>query len=134
MKERAVFSVESGALDGRHGPPLLQSAPKPLDGLIANDKFCLTRPEQLVLSWWRCPLRRREPEQAQRGAVPDTESDRGGAHAAPMAGPPPDAADRGRDAPVGSGLSADPELEPDGRPANARMPGRLLATTTGGEP
>ena len=27
------------------------------NGLITNDKFCLTRMRQLQLSWWRRPLR-----------------------------------------------------------------------------
>jgi hypothetical protein len=30
-----------------------------LDGLIANDKFCLSRRRQLRLTWWRRPLRLR---------------------------------------------------------------------------
>ncbi len=105
-----------------------------LDGLITNDKFCLSRSGRLVLSWWRYPLRRRDQEQAHRGTIPDTEGDRGGADAAPVADPPSDAAGCGRSTSMGSGLPADPELEHAGRPARARMPGHLLATTTGGEP
>src|SRR5688572_3461808 len=62
---------------GRDPAVLLAPPDQPLDGLITNDKFCLSRPGRLTLSWWRCPLRRRE--QAQRGAVPDTNGDRGGA-------------------------------------------------------
>jgi hypothetical protein len=109
-------------------------AERDLDGLITNDKFCLSRPGRLVLSWWRYPLRRREQEQAQHGAVPDTDGDRGGVHAAPLAGPSPDAAGRGRSTPMGSGLPADPQLEPAGRPASASASGHPLVTTTGGEP
>jgi hypothetical protein len=30
------------------------------DGMITNDKFCLTRNGELELSWWRRPLRLRE--------------------------------------------------------------------------
>jgi hypothetical protein len=66
----------------------LQLSQRPFNGLLTNDKFCLSRAGWLVLSWWRYPLRRREQEQAQRGTVPDTEGDRGGAHVAPVAGPP----------------------------------------------
>jgi hypothetical protein len=31
-----------------------------LNGLIANDKFCLVRQGRLELSWWRKPLRERK--------------------------------------------------------------------------
>ena len=85
MVDMSVLNAEAARFEvGEHG----------FNGLITNDKFCLSRPGRLVLSWWRYPLRRRDQEQAQRGAVPDTDGDRGGAHAAPMAGPPPDAAGR----------------------------------------
>jgi hypothetical protein len=30
------------------------------NGLITNDKFCLTRRGQLQLTWWRRPLRLRK--------------------------------------------------------------------------
>ena len=102
--------------------------------MITNDKFCLPCPGRLTLSWWRYPLRRREQGQAQRDTVPDTEGDRGDAHAAPMASPPPDTTYCGRSAPVGSGLPADPELEPGGRPAGGAAPGHPLATAAGDKP
>ena len=31
-----------------------------LNGMVTNDKFCLTRWGTLQLSWWRRPLRMRE--------------------------------------------------------------------------
>lgn len=43
---------------------VLEMAEHDLDGLITNDKFCLSRPGQLVLSWWRYSLRRLDQEQA----------------------------------------------------------------------
>lgn len=118
----------------RHRPKLLELVHQPFDGLIANDKFCLVRPGRLLLSWWRYPLRRRDQLPERVGTVPDTDGDRGGAHAAPMAGPPPDAAGRGRGAPVGPGLPAGPGLEPNGRPTHAPGAGHLLPASAGGKP
>jgi hypothetical protein len=31
-----------------------------LNGMITNDKFCVTRACVLPLSWWRCPKSRRQ--------------------------------------------------------------------------
>jgi hypothetical protein len=31
-----------------------------LNGMITNDKFCMTRACVLPLSWWRCPKSRRQ--------------------------------------------------------------------------
>jgi hypothetical protein len=39
---------------------LLGVAEVELNGLITNDKFCLTRRGQLKLTWWRRPLRLRK--------------------------------------------------------------------------
>lgn len=33
-----------------------------LNGLITNDKFCLSRQGELQLTWWRRPLRLREKQ------------------------------------------------------------------------
>jgi hypothetical protein len=38
---------------------LLEPGDRPLDGLIASDKFCWTRHGRLRLDWWRRPLRLR---------------------------------------------------------------------------
>jgi hypothetical protein len=38
---------------------LLGDAVEILNGMITNDKFCLTRWGELQLSWWRRPLRLR---------------------------------------------------------------------------
>lgn len=37
-------------------------AEEELNGLITNDKFCLTRCSNLTLKWWRRPLRLRQPK------------------------------------------------------------------------
>ena len=75
-----------------------------LNGLITNDKFCLIRTQRLTLSWWRRPLRLRDPGTAaylHEDSVP-----RGGADEAVMASAPTPTGEPGRGAAVGSGLSA----------------------------
>ncbi len=49
-----VFQL--AALDGA---PALEHFVKDLNGMIANDKACVTRWSTLTLSWWRRPLRLR---------------------------------------------------------------------------
>jgi hypothetical protein len=39
--------------------PLFAEPEEMLNGMITNDKFCLTRWGALELSWWRRPLRLR---------------------------------------------------------------------------
>jgi hypothetical protein len=41
-------------------PVLFGVAEVELNGMITNDKFCLTRWGQLHLSWWRRPLKMRD--------------------------------------------------------------------------
>src|SRR3954451_4628424 len=97
-----------------------------LDGLITNDKFCLSRLGRLTLSWWRYPLRRRDRDRPRAGTVPDPDGDRGGAHEAPVADSPPHAAGRGRGATVGPGVPADPGLGRGDRPADGAGTEHLL--------
>jgi hypothetical protein len=49
---------EMGSLEVKTVP--FQVAEHLFNGLITNDKFCLTRWGELQLSWWRRPLRLRE--------------------------------------------------------------------------
>jgi hypothetical protein len=76
-----------------------------LNGLITNDKFCLTRRGRLALSWWRRPLRLRDRPVAVAYLHEDPVH-RGGAYAAVMARAPTTAGEPGRGAAVGSGLPA----------------------------
>src|SRR4051794_9423812 len=99
------------------------------DGLITNDKFCLSRFGRLRLSWWRLPLRLRGLVQAN-GPSLQTMSAAGGNDAA-VAGAPRAPSPSGRAAPVGSGLSANPGLDPT---RERRRPRRPPAPPTGGEP
>ena len=89
---------------------MLQAVEHGLNGLITNDKFCLSRTGRLALSWWRYPLRLRDPAPEGTDTVPDLEGDRGGGHETPLAGSPSDAAGFGRRSAVGSGLHAHSEL------------------------
>jgi hypothetical protein len=41
---------------------LLGVAEGELNGIITNDKFCLSRQGELQLTWWRRPLRLREKQ------------------------------------------------------------------------
>ena len=104
------------------------------NGLITNDKFCLSRTGRLALSWWRYPLRLRDPAPEGADTVPDLEDDRGGGHETPLAGSPPDAAGFGRRSAVGSGLHAHSELGSGRQGVGARGGKRHLPTSSGGEP
>jgi hypothetical protein len=72
-----------------------------LDGLLANDKFCLVRRSRLRLSWSRLALR----ERSRRASAASAESlQSGGTDAMPVDRAPDDAAGAGRPASMGSGL------------------------------
>jgi hypothetical protein len=75
-----------------------------VNGLITNDKFCLIRRGRLTLSWWRRPLRLRDPATAMY--LHEVSVPRGGAYEAVMASAPIAADEPGGGAPVGSGLPA----------------------------
>ncbi|CAI07190.1 hypothetical protein ebA1938 [Aromatoleum aromaticum EbN1] len=82
-----------------------------LDGLITNDKFCVTRFVRLTLTSPRHDWRRQGT--AQHAACPSAESVLcGGGHETPMADSPADEAVAGRSAAVGSSLPAVAGMEP----------------------
>ena len=85
--------------------PRLQATEQRFNGLITNDKFCLTRRGRLALSWWRRPLRLRDRPVAVAYLHEDPVH-RGGAYEAVMARAPTTAGEPGRGAAVGSGLPA----------------------------
>lgn len=58
MHEGRKHNVELVKL-GKYAPKAFEPTKQPLDGLITNDKFCLTRTSRLQLSWSRLPLSRR---------------------------------------------------------------------------
>jgi hypothetical protein len=54
------------------------------NGLITNDKFCMTRTGQLRLNHWRRPLRLRASDTGQKVYSASEESDCGGSHETPV--------------------------------------------------
>ena len=99
-----AHGVLAGADEVADVQRLLDPAEEQLNGLITNDKFCLSRTGRLTLTWWRYPLRLWDPAPEGMDTVLDLEGDRGGGHEAPLAGLPSDAAGLGRSPVVGSGL------------------------------
>ena len=75
-----------------------------LNGLITNDKFCMSRMGRLKLSWSRYPLRLRGQSMGQPVYPPDETSRRGGNRETPMEDLPPGERVPGRAAAVGSRL------------------------------
>src|SRR5215218_1260224 len=100
------------------------------DGLITNDKFCLSRFGQLKLSWWRLPLRLRETCPSGCPSLPNLSA--AGGNDAGVADAPDRPASSGRAAPVGPDLSAVDGM--DAGVPRRRGPGRPRASRTGGEP
>src|SRR5207245_2001152 len=74
------------------------------DGVIINDKFCLTRRGRLRLSWWRRALRQR-PVSYRRGVAVESPS-AGGSHATAMDGASDETATPGWTTTLGPGLPA----------------------------
>jgi hypothetical protein len=95
----------------------------PLNGLITNDKFCLTRMGQLQLSW---PRARHRLRRAVAPQLPGEVTHQGGQHAesaAPrLAGSAHQRVDAHEPAALGPGVSAPPAVGDD-RPGAAPGPG-----------
>jgi hypothetical protein len=86
-----------------HSPKGAEPGEAPLDGLLTNDKFCLTRTAMLPLSWSRQPLRLRTVSLQNRGSVHAGGTDE--AHAHVERPTPANSAQRRADS-LGSSLSA----------------------------
>ena len=123
-----------GAVDGQLLLPANQEPPEgaqpgkgPLNGLITNDKFCLTRTERLQLSWPRARVPHRP---AARPYPPNEVTHRGGQHAtaaAHLARPADRRADDDGTAALGPGVPAPRAMRNDqspraGGPAGAPCP------------
>jgi hypothetical protein len=100
-----------------------------LDGLIANDKFCLVRRTRLRLSWSRLSLR----DRSTRASAPSAEALlTGGTDAMPVDRTSDDAAGPGRPMPLGPSLSGGAGLDGGaGRRACRRV---ARSRRTGGRP
>jgi hypothetical protein len=86
---------------------LFEIAEHLFNGLITNDKFCLTRTGKLRLSHWRRPLRLRAPETRQTVYSASEESDCGGNHETQVEDPSPGTGVCEWAEPLGSSLSTD---------------------------
>jgi hypothetical protein len=101
-EEAAVDDKETLPAD-EHSPKGAEPGEAPLDGLLTNDKFCLTRTAMLPLSWSRQPLRLRTVSLQNRGSVHAGGTDE--AHAHVERPTPANSAQRRADS-LGSSLSA----------------------------
>lgn len=99
----------SGAIAGET-IPMREPTKAPLNGLITNDKFCLTRAGRLRLSWPRARVRSLPPAYSSGEVI-----HRGGEHAAAahLARPAHRRSDGDRPAALGSGLPAPPAMGDD---------------------
>jgi hypothetical protein len=90
----------------------------PDNGLLTNDKYCMSRFHHLTLRWSGRPLRLRHAAPAAAPYPPGESTHQGGAHETLLAHPPAGAAGPGRRCPLGPRLSAPAEL--DDRPLASR--------------
>jgi hypothetical protein len=91
------------------------------NGLITNDKFCITRTGRLPLNWSRRPLRLRTPATGGREYSASEESECGGRYETPVENSPQGAGVPRRTESVGSGISGsagDSSLHRGGSDAN----------------
>src|SRR5258707_1677486 len=125
---------------------LAPAAPRPatvenrVNGLITNDKFCLTRCGRLALTWPRShPLPRAWRQGSAAYAPRDDPHRRGGRHASPahalVAPPPSTVPSPGRAAALGSRVSVPPAVHPNSPCTPATAPESPVARTgEGGGP
>lgn len=88
-----------------------------VNGMIINDKFCLSRSAQLQLSWSRIGLYERRQQNKAKTAYPSDDSIHSGGNCeTPMADSTPNQSENGWATALGSRLSTAAPLEPS-RPA-----------------
>jgi len=81
------------------------------NGLITNDKFCLSRTGRLTLSWSRRLPHLRDQPSGETAYPSDETSHRGGTYETPVENSPHTETGPGRAAPVGSGLPASSAMD-----------------------
>ena len=103
-----------------------------LNGLITNDKFCMSRAVRLKLTWSRRPLRLRRPSTGE-STYPLNENNRcGGADETPMANSSKSAAETGRATPMGPSLPTPSAMGSDGFTGNGQSTDSVFPATSGG--
>ena len=106
--------------------------PTPFNGLITNDKFCMSRAVRLKLTWSRRPLRLRRPSTGE-STYPLNENNRcGGADETPMANSSKSAAETGRATPMGPSLPTPSAMGSDGFTGNGQSTDSVFPATSGG--
>jgi hypothetical protein len=80
-----------------------------LNGLITNDKFCMTRTGQLRLNHWRRPLRLRTSTTEKKMYSASEKSECGGSHETTVENSSGSTRISKRTEPMGSSLSLNPE-------------------------
>src|SRR5262249_43093021 len=111
--EEAAVDAEMALPADQQSPEVAQPGEAPFDGLLTNDKFCVTRTAVLPLTWSRRPLRLRTGsllsvvslQSHESVQVAGGETDEGEAHQR-MEHPTPNELAQRRSDPMGSGLSA----------------------------
>lgn len=111
--------VFGAAVDIGQSQPPLHDGEGVFNGLITNDKFCMTRIRQLVLTWWRRPLRLRRPVSEEAIYLQGEFTHRGGAYEAAMASAPTADGDSRGSTSVGPSLSAPSAVDPTQRAGGA---------------
>jgi hypothetical protein len=121
----ADHPATKGIEDHRQGQEILGGRDRgDVNGLLTNDKFCLTRPGRLHLSWSRVEVwQRRVAAQASTRqdphlpCSPGEDTRRGGQDETSMAYSPVVRHTAGRPSPLGPRLSAPVAVEPPSAPA-----------------
>src|SRR5215831_4568222 len=118
-----------------HGTPQVMALPVDrqkdlVNGLVTNDKFCMSRQSQMTLHWSRKPYRSRPPKSAY---APAEMSQQGGYHETPLADTASVAGDSRRHASVGPSLSTSPAMEPAAPADRHSQPVSFFALTSGGD-
>ena len=125
-REPAAIDVKQMLPADQESAEIAQPGEAALDGLLTNDKFCLTRTALLPLSWSRQPLRLRTVSLQNRGSVHAGGTDEPHAH---LEHPTPDLPAQRRADPMGSGLSAPAAVDDQSRGTSgvsSRPSGRCL--------
>jgi hypothetical protein len=100
-----------------------------INGLVTNDKFCLSRQSQIKLYWSRKPYRSRPRKSAY---APAETSQQGGYHETPLADTASVSGDSRRYATVGPRLSTSLAMEPS-EPADRHSQPVNFSFTIGGD-
>src|SRR5215471_12911825 len=101
-----------------------------INGLVTNDKFCMSRQSQITLHWSRKPYHSHPRKSAY---APAEIAQQGGYHETPLADTASVSGDSRRHASVGPSLSTSPAMEPAEPADRHSQPIKLSPLTSGGD-